>query len=86
MAVACPDIMVDLRHRQGRTALHRVVWAGRIGLVQVLFSRASDARFSSGFKFIDDSACAQSFDNVFHEKMRTKLVYEGKSQFGKYLK
>ena len=42
MAVACPGIRVDLRHRQGRTALHRAVWAGRIGLVQVLLSHGSD--------------------------------------------
>lgn len=42
MAVACPSLEVNLKHRRGRTALHRAVWAGRIGLVQVLLSQDSD--------------------------------------------
>lgn len=42
MAVACPSLEVNLKHRRGRTALHRAVWAGRIGLVQVLLSHDSD--------------------------------------------
>ncbi|KAJ5117618.1 hypothetical protein N7448_011250 [Penicillium atrosanguineum] len=51
IAVACPGIKLDLRHKRGRTALHRAVWAGRIGLVQVLLSQGSDpnAKDDSGY-------------------------------------
>jgi len=42
MENACTSLKVNLRHKEGRTVLHRAVWAGRIGLVQVLLYLDSD--------------------------------------------
>ena len=42
MANAHPNLNLDLRHKEGQTALHRAVWAGRIGLVQILLFLGSD--------------------------------------------
>lgn len=37
-----PNVRVDIKHKYGRTALHLAVFAGRIGFVHLLLSKASD--------------------------------------------
>lgn len=42
MAHAHRNLNLNLRHQEGQTALHRAVWAGRIGLVQTLLFLGGD--------------------------------------------
>jgi len=51
MAHAHRNLNLELRHQEGQTALHRAVWAGRIGLVQILLLLGSDleCKDSHGF-------------------------------------
>ncbi|KAJ5982642.1 hypothetical protein N7451_012742 [Penicillium sp. IBT 35674x] len=42
MAHTHQNLNLDLRHEDGQTALHKAVWTGRIGLVQILLFLGSD--------------------------------------------
>ncbi|KZN87774.1 Ankyrin-1 [Penicillium chrysogenum] len=43
-----PNVRVDVKHKNGRTALHLAVFAGRIGFVHLLLSSGSDPDLQDG--------------------------------------